>query len=82
MTFGVKSYIFRKRDGFPFKVVNLRKNIEKRVLYAVLEKNKYIVEKNKDESIKIGNLCNFREKNVVEIRNVFFFIFFPQQMKI
>ena len=30
-------YFFRKRDGFPFKVVNLRK--------TVLEKNKYIVVK-------------------------------------
>ena len=27
---------------------------------------------NKDKSIKIGNLCNFREKNIVEIKNVFF----------
>ena len=45
VTFGVKSYFFRKKDGFPLKVVNLRKNIEKRVIYAVLEKNKYIVVK-------------------------------------
>ena len=25
VTFGIKSYFFRKRDGFPLKVVNLRK---------------------------------------------------------
>ena len=25
VTFGVKSYFFRKRDGFPLKVVNIRK---------------------------------------------------------
>ena len=42
---GVKSFFFRKRDGFPLKVVNIRKKIEKRVVYAVLEKNKYIVVK-------------------------------------
>ena len=46
MTFGAKSYIFfRKRDGFPLKVVNYAINIEKRVIDAVLEKNKYIVVK-------------------------------------
>ena len=38
-------FFFRKTDGFPLKVVNLRKNIEKRVIYPVLEKNKYIVVK-------------------------------------
>ena len=29
---------------------------------------------NNDKSIKIGNLCNFREKNIVEIKNVFFLL--------
>ena len=28
-TFGVKSYFFRKRDGFPLKVVNLQKTLKK-----------------------------------------------------
>ena len=32
---------FRKTDGFPLKLVNLQKNIEKRVIYAVLEKKIY-----------------------------------------
>ena len=29
VTFGVKSYFFRKRDGFPLKVVNFRKTLKK-----------------------------------------------------
>ena len=45
VTFGVKSYFFRKRDGFPLKVLHLRKTLKKRVIYAVLEKNNYIVVK-------------------------------------
>ena len=29
VTFSVKSYFFRKRDGFPLKVVNFRKTLKK-----------------------------------------------------
>ena len=43
VTFGVKSYFIRKRDVFPLKVVNFRKNFEIGIVYAVLEKNNYIV---------------------------------------
>ena len=45
VTLGVKSYFFRKRDGFFFKSSKSPKNIEKRVISVVLEKNKYIVVK-------------------------------------
>ena len=45
VTFGVKSYFFRKKRWFSFKGSKSPKNIKKRVIYAVLEKNKYIVVK-------------------------------------
>ena len=46
---------------FSFKSSKFPKNIEKRVIYAVLEK-KNILLQNEERSIKIGNLCNLREK--------------------
>ena len=44
VTFGVKSYFFRKKDGFPLKVVNLRKTLKKG-LFMRFKENKYIVVK-------------------------------------
>ena len=38
VTFGVKSYFFRKRDGFPLKEVNLRKTLKKGHLRGFREK--------------------------------------------
>ena len=38
VTFGVKSYFFRKRDGFPLKVENLRKTLKKGHLCGFREK--------------------------------------------
>ena len=38
VTFGVLSYFFRKRNDFPSQICKSPKNIEKSVIYAVLEK--------------------------------------------
>ena len=81
MTFGVKSHIFFVKDMFYFKSSKSPKNIEKSVIYAVLQNNKYIVVK-KGLSIKIGNLCNFREKKYCRDKECIFLVFFHQQMKI
>ena len=64
MTFGVKSHFFRKGDGFPLKVVNIRKTLKNGSFMRFLRKIN-ILSKNKDKSIKIGSLCNFREKNIL-----------------
>ena len=45
VTFVVKSYLFSYKRWFSFKSSKSPKNIEKRVVYAVLDKNKYIVVK-------------------------------------
>ena len=45
VTFAVKSYNFFVKEMVLFKSSKSRKNIEKRVIYEVLEKNKYFVEK-------------------------------------
>ena len=76
MTFGVKAYFIFKQRWFSFNSSKSPKNIEKRVIYAVLEKKISIVE-NKDKSIKIGNLCNFREKKLLSRKRMYFFYFLP-----
>ena len=63
---------------FSFKSSKSPKNIEKRVINAVLEKNIYIVV-NKDKSINICNLCNFREKKYCQDKECIFLVFFHQQ---
>ena len=52
MTFGVISYFFHKKDGFPLKEVNLRKTLKKGSFMHFREKNIYILSKNKDKGIK------------------------------
>ena len=79
--FWCKIFFFSYKRWFNFKSTKSpKKNIEKKVIYAVLEKNKYIVVK-KDKRIKIGNLCNFREKKYCRDIECIFLVFF-QQMKI
>ena len=38
VTFGVKSFFLRKRDGFPLEVVNLQKHLKKGRLCGFREK--------------------------------------------
>ena len=44
VTFGVKFFFFRKRDGFPLKNVNLRKTLKK-VSFIQFWRKKYIIVK-------------------------------------